>query len=239
MFRNALTFAAPSTALVLAAHSAFAQVVVWPVDPTIKRGEQATAVWIENQGVAPLTVQIRAFGWSQPGGVEALSDQDQVVASPPIATVPTGQRQMVRLIRRNPAGPAEQSFRLLIDELPAPPSPDKPAGTTAGLGVQMRYSIPLFTYTQDPAALGADLKASLEQEGGKSYLALSNTGAKHARLVNLRGAPDEPSLVAGLVGYVLPGQTMRFPLPDQAAGQATFIVNVNGADQRLTPATRP
>lgn len=221
-------------AALIASPALAASVVIWPVDPTIKKGERATAIWVENQGAEPMTVQIRAFGWSQSGGKEDLSEQDEVVASPPIATVAAGQRQLIRLIRRTPGvGPAEGSYRLLIDELPAPASAVASGGTMATLGVQMRYSIPLFTYNVDPATVGPILKTKVLNEGPERFLVLSNTGAKHARLVDLRGQAGGPSLMSGLVGYVLPGQTQRFTLPKGA--EAGFVANVNGADQRLQP----
>src|SRR4051812_15760988 len=130
-----------------------AAVVLWPVDPTIKAGQSASAVWIENKGATPVMLQVRTLAWSQQHGEELYSDQNAVVASPPVARIAAGQRQLVRIIRRadQPTIP-ETSYRLLVDELPAPLDPAKPESAGAALSVQMRYSIPLFTYRTSESA---------------------------------------------------------------------------------------
>ena len=232
--RLVLTTLLASTALTATAHAA--AVVIWPVDPTIGPGQQATALWVENQSKEPVTLQVRSLGWSQSAGEDHYSDQDAVVASPPIATVAGMSRQLIRLIRRAP-GAGEQSYRLLIDELPLPLDPSAPASPTAQLSVQMRYSIPLFTYDAASAVASPDLHAKIEQTAAGRYLVISNTGARHARLVNLRArsADRRVTVSAGLVGYVLAGQTMRWPLPQDLASPSAFEVNVNGADQSLAP----
>lgn len=219
-----------------AAHAA--AVVLWPVDPKIADGQKATALWVENKGREPVSLQVRALGWDQAGGEDSYADQDEVVASPPIASVPGGQRQLIRIIRRTPgAGPAERSYRLLIDELPPPLDPGKPATPTAQLNVQMRYSIPLFAYSGAGETAKPVLQARVEHTGGQRFLVVSNTGAIHARLVDLRAVAGSHHrvLTRGLVGYVLPGRTMRWALPAEAGMASTFQVNVNGADQPLAP----
>ena len=211
-----------------------AAVVLWPVDPVIHAGENASALWIENKGTTPVTLQVRALGWSQVKGDENYAQQDDVVASPPIASVPPGQRQLVRIIRREQGhGEVEHSYRLLIDELPPAVDPAKPNDPGAQLSVQMRYSIPRFTY--DAAEAKPTLSAYFEIQAGKRYLVIRNMGAKHARLVDLRlreGA-QATTVLPGLVGYVLAGSTMRWELPSTAPMMSQVVVNVNGGDISL------
>ena len=61
MFRSAVLTSLP----LLCASAAHAQssVVIWPLNPTIALGEQATALWLENHGTEPVMLQIRALGW--------------------------------------------------------------------------------------------------------------------------------------------------------------------------------
>jgi len=213
-----------------------AAVVLWPVDPVIEAGQNASALWIENKGSTSVTLQVRALGWAQAKGDENYAEQDEVVASPPIAAVPPGQRQLVRIIRRAKGNSeVEHSYRLLIDELPPEVDPSKPNAPGAQLSVQMRYSIPLFTY--DVAVSKPSLNAHFEIEGGKRFLVIRNMGNKHARLVDLRlRAGGEPTtILSGLVGYVLPGATMRWALPATAPISSQILVNVNGGDMSLSP----
>lgn len=216
-----------------------ATVVIWPVDPVLKPGEQTTGLWLENKGDTPVTLQVRSFDWSQASGEDRLIQQDDVVASPPIATVEPGKRQLVRVFRRavaQPGSPAEKSYRLIVDELPQVPSIDAQGGTSAGLAVQMRYSIPLFAYAADTSGKAPLLVPTYRASGTARTVEIRNAGIVHARLTDLRlvSGGKEHVIKAGLVGYVLPGATLRLPLPDNSPGIVT--VGVNGKDVTLTPA---
>lgn len=216
-----------------------ATVVLWPVNPTIAANQQASALWLENRGDTPVTLQVRAFGWTQAAGSDRYDDQDEVVSSPPIATVAPGKRQLVRIIRRDgSAQKGERSYRLLIDQLPPPPAERTDKEPSAHLSIQMRYSIPLFTYgEQSPAEIASSLSARVVLVDGRRFVEIRNAGAKHARLVNLRlvNGAQHFEVTTGLVGYVLPGAAMRWPLPSDAPLAGAFLVNVNGADQQLSP----
>lgn len=214
-------------------------VVIWPVDPVLKPGEQATGLWLENKGDKPVTLQVRSFDWSQVNGEDRLVPQNDIVASPPIATVEPGKRQLVRIYRRvvaQPGGPTEKSYRLIVDELPQLPHVDQQGGTSAGLAVQMRYSIPLFAYTLDTSDKAPHLVPTYRASGAERVVEIRNAGTVHARLTDVRMllGGQEQLIKAGLAGYVLPGATLRLSLPDNAPG--TVRVGVNGQDVTLTPA---
>ena len=184
--------------------------LIWPIDPVIAPGQQATALWLENQGSEPATLQVRVFGWSQPKGEDEFLPQQSVLPSPPIATVAPGTRQLVRLIATRPAPPGtEQPFRVFIDELPvaAPvgqaPSTQAPSPSPAGASVslQLRYAVPLFVYgagTLPPTARGREgadaaeatalaprLDWKLLLDKGQPTLLLRNSGNAHARVTGV------------------------------------------------------
>ena len=225
-----LAYALAPFSLFSAVPATASAVVIWPIDPTIKAGEQATALWLENKGDTAVTMQVRTFAWSQRSGDEALDSQDAIVASPPIARIEPGARQLIRIIRRTSGSAPESAYRLIVDELPPPP-PDGSQQPQARLAVQMRYSVPLFTYTEaqaQPAQLIAKVQTTVN---GRS-LTLTNTGSTHARLTDLRlvSGTQQTVVRSGLAGYVLPGATITIPIP---AGAGTLHVGVNGADQAL------
>jgi fimbrial chaperone protein len=227
-----------AAAMLAATPSHAGSVVLWPIDPVIASGEKATALWIENRGNAPVTLQIRSFAWSQSGGDDRFDRQDEVIPSPPIANVAPGQRQLVRIIRRAAgAASAEHCYRLLIDELPPPIDASRTDAVGAHLAVQMRYSIPLFAYDGAGAHGTPALAGRTVLVGGKPYAEIRNTGDLHARLVDLRVVRGGRTVTAagGLLGYVLAGSTMRWPLPADAPVDGTLVVNVNGRDISLTP----
>jgi fimbrial chaperone protein len=177
--------------------------MIWPVDPVIAAGQTAVAVWVENRGTNPVTLQVRVLEWTQPSGTDVLSVQRAVVASPPISTIPSGQRQMVRLVSAQPAPPlTEVAYRVLLDELPAPEDMGtvQPPQADTGMGIRLnvRYAIPLFVYGggarpttfAKSAAQGSEGRpllpsltwAVVSRDGSRHRLLVRNEGLGHARL---------------------------------------------------------
>ena len=228
------------TQQVLAASS----ILIWPIDPVLEADQQASALWLENRGDAPASMQIRVFAWNQDGFDDQYQNQRDVVGSPPVATLAPGQKQLIRLTRTKsfPAG-EEHAYRIIIDEIPAPlpPAAGDNAKPAAMIRLQMRYSVPLFAYgaglwskvdasrPRDAAGIGLpQLSGRTLSVDGKPYIEIHNRGAVHARLTEavLKSGGQSKTVVDGLLGYVLPGATMRWPAP-VAQGDA-LQVRVNG-----------
>ena len=214
---------------------AASSVLVWPVYQIIESDQNGSALWLENRGAEPVSLQVRVLAWKQENFNEKYADQTNVVASPPFATVPPGQRQLIRLIRNTPV-PAntEQAYRIIIDEIPSPlnnagEGKDK---AVVGLQLQMRYLLPLFMdggslWTNERPDMKRDESTATRpiltwrsvSEGGKTYLQVRNTGIVHARLSNVfwsstgNQKQGVKTMVGGFMGYVLPGQQMRWPVP--------------------------
>lgn len=146
------------------AHAA-APLMIWPVDPMMAGGQRAVALWIENRGEEPVSVQVRVMGWTQDQGDDRFDAQKDVIPSPPIADIAPGARQLVRLMALVPASPlSEDAYRVIVDELPRPvaaapqaegsaaaaaalaPAPAPAPAPALGVQLQVRYAIPLFVY---------------------------------------------------------------------------------------------
>jgi fimbrial chaperone protein len=219
-------------ALAMSPAAAFASttLLIWPLDPTIEAGRRAGALWLENVGSTPVTLQIRVLAWDQQNFQDDYTAQNLIVGTPPFTTIAPGKKQLVRLTLTAPLVAAEErAFRILVDEIPTA----QPAGGS-GLRLQMRYSLPLFAYGEGlwrkqaggrPSATRAQpaLSWRLVEDGGTRYMQVRNSGSGHARLSQVRFvnaarmalAADDGSIdvATGLLGYVLPGRTMRWPLP--------------------------
>lgn len=223
---------------ILCARAEAATVVIWPVDPVIAADRNAAALWLENKGDAEVVLQVRCLDWSQAGGDDSLTPQDDVVVSPPLARVAPGKRQLVRLIRRTPPTAAdERPLRILVDELPTPAAPGGTGPLTARLAVQMRYSIPLFAYGASATERRTQLSFRTVTLGAQRFVEVTNTGTLHARLTDLRArvADGRVTLQTGLAGYVLAGATMRWALPAGVSPSA-LVAGVNGTDQPIPSA---
>jgi fimbrial chaperone protein len=218
---------------------------VSPTSLTLAPGRNADGLWLGNTGEQTLHAQVRVLHWTQHDGTEQLTPSQGLVASPPMIELAVGARQLVRVIRTAPAqGPNEEAYRVLVDELPlAPPSAQPPAQDADGqhgLRFVLRYSVPVFLPPPNDAQAAPQLHARLLEDGGRRMLEVANRGRAHAQLGNLvrvdaQGRRTE--LVAGLVGYVLAGSTMRWPLapdaPPLAAGDR-LSSRINGAPDEQT-----
>ncbi|HHX81952.1 MAG TPA: molecular chaperone, partial [Pseudomonadaceae bacterium] len=175
-----------------------------------------------------------------------------LVASPPMVEIAPGERQMVRVVRLDTSAQAvEQAFRVLIDELPQ--APDEEA--TQGLSFLLQYSVPVFVAPvgSDPQAPPApQLSATLldgTPDGAPGGVALSvhNSGIQRARLSNLvleESSGERSMLDAGLVGYVLAGQQMAWPLalptqPLLTTGQLKARINNDIEEHTLLAVAAP
>ncbi|CAH0146176.1 hypothetical protein SRABI102_01970 [Stenotrophomonas lactitubi] len=232
--RLALIAFALAPALCLAA-----SLQVSPTQFELRAGQNAEALWISNSGTEPVQVQVRIYRWQQADGRDQLESSDALLPSPPMQSLAAGQRQLVRLVRVDAAAPAEQqAFRVIVDEIPA----YDPA--RQGMQFVLRYSIPFFVQPDGKPPM-PQLQARLVDGGASpAMLEVHNSGNGHAQIADLAVALEGRStpLLPGLVGYVLPGQTMRWALqqaPAHVVG-GTFSARINGGSQ-LTPlpATTP
>lgn len=234
------------------AANASGSVLVWPIDPVIEADQHAAALWLENRGSKPSLFQLRVFAWSQQDGEDHYADQEEIVGTPPMIRIEPGKRQMVRLTRTTPVQPGtERAFRVLIDEIPIKQSDEAQEEGKASIGIrlQFRYSLPLFVYGEGlwwkprpdrqraPASAGQpDLSWAVVPHEGTPYLEIRNTGQVHARLTSVQLSKGDASapLAEGLLGYVLPGSTLRRPLPDGFETGSTLTATVNGGPEALT-----
>lgn len=110
-----------------------------------------------------------------------------------------------------------------------------------GMQFVLRYSIPVFV---QPASgkLTARLEARLVWlDDGRDGVEVSNSGDSYAQIADLAlGSAKRPRIVhPGLLGYVLPGQVMRWPLErtaiDRDNDQITAKLNGESEQTPLSP----
>jgi fimbrial chaperone protein len=242
--RRALFLACLSGAAVLhagAAHAAALQVT--PIRLDLAPDRPAAVLTLHNVGAAPLNAQVRVFAWSQTADEDHLARTDDIVASPPIVQVAPGADQTVRILRvakGNVSG--EETYRLLIDEIPNGQSAD-----ATGVRMQLRYSVPVFVgapldgkpptiqFALERASNDAAAPASSTPASSASVLMLRavNRDATHAQLSKVRLTwrdGQSTQLSPGLLGYALPHATRRWPVTHAPADarEATLSAVVNG-----------
>jgi len=169
-------------------------------------------VW--NDARRPINVQIRVFRWVQRNGEDVYEQTGDVVASPPITTLQPRGENLIRIVRTtNRPVSGEESYRLIVDELPDPSS--RQAGTVS---LVVRHSIPLFFSTVD--APGANPSWTVQPRRGGVLVTVRNDGAMRLRVSNMVVNSGGAAVARrdGLVGYVLGGSIASWFVPAARGG---------------------
>lgn len=206
---------------------------VSPVLVTLEPTQQNSTLTLRNTAASEGYYQLQLFAWSQEDGETRLTPQESLIVTPPLALIAPGASQLARIVRADEGVPGAQegSYRLIISEIPH----DLLEQGDAAVNVLLRVSVPVFT--RGPANAAPRLQARLTTRNGQPHLRLDNQGNRHARLTDASLADSQGQMTpwrGGLMGYVLPGSTFYWRLPDTGADAAQLHVSVNGSATTLT-----
>lgn len=182
-------------------------------------GQNAHVVTLHNAGEKPIHAQVRVLSWRQSNGEDILEETRRVVASPPIAEVAPGGDFTIRVVRMaNEPLAGEESYRLLIDEIP-----DAALRRNGLVALAIRFSVPAFFSPADASL--PRVTWSVGRSGSRSHLVASNMGDKRLKVSDLYygGKP----VAKGLAGYILGRSEKSWPLPPGAkvAGGVTAMTD--------------
>ncbi|AOK30340.1 pilus assembly protein PapD [Burkholderia singularis] len=219
-------------ALAAAACARAATLQISPVTVELSADTPATGITLRNPGARPIYGQVRTYQWSQDQGDDVLTPAPGLAASPPLVQIGTHGEQLVRLVRLARDKPLrEESYRVLIDELPTPDAP-----VVNGIAIRLRYSIPVFV-EPDAALTPPKLTWHLVREPAGWLLRVTNDGGRHAQIAAVQLVDDAGrthDVAPGLLGYALAGSMRQWPLSVDAAQAAPRIRQV-----RATVNTQP
>ncbi len=207
-------------------HGARAQaLLVTPVSLALQPGQMTAVIYVTNKGAEPQTIQSRPFTWDQAGGTDSLKPTNLLAVSPPMTDIDAGATQVFRIVLRQPAAAVETSYRLLLDELPAP-------GAAGTIRVALRLSIPVFALPA--AAAQAAMRWRIVLDGGSATLSGENQGTAHVRILNpvLTLESGARLTVPGRPTYVLAGASRSWPIEGGRTLHAGSVVRLTaGSDQ--------
>jgi len=216
-----------------------ASLQVAPISVAFSPQEKAKEIWLTNTSERPIRAQTRVLIWSQVAGQDQVNPTRDLVASPSITEIKAGEQQLIRIIRIAPQNTAvEQTYRLLIDELPSAGQAD----AQTGLQLLLQYSIPVFIQPTDSIAMrnGLTLLNQVNFQYQNQQLIVNNNAKSHIRIseltyINPNG--ERIPLINGLVGYALAGQSMRWDIPESKKilpnGKFEARINSDGLAQML------
>jgi fimbrial chaperone protein len=175
-----------------------------PVRVTLSAGQAVAALTVHNEAKEATVVQLEATSWSQHDGNDVISPTADILATPPIFTIPPGGSQIVRVgLRRTPDAQRELTYRLFLREVP-PPEP-----IAQGLRVALAVSMPVFVTPPHAVAAKLQWQVALLPDG-QMRLRATNTGNAHVQIgkFELSQVPNGQMLASQAVSaYVLPDDT--------------------------------
>ena len=202
---------------------------VTPIVLDIKQTQKSDGLWLTNTSNAAMDVQVRVFEWVQNNKTDVLAPTTDFVASPPMAKIPGGGKQFVRLVKvGQSAGPVERAYRIVVDELPLESAARK------GLTFALRYSIPVFIQAASaptPPQLNWHLAA--DPKGGV-LLTINNSGTTRAKLSDLTfisTSGQTHTINKGLFGYALANSGRQWSISTNTrlfSNGGTFHAVMNG-----------
>ncbi|MGB9428429.1 MAG: molecular chaperone [Gammaproteobacteria bacterium] len=194
-----------------------------PIGLALSATHSTGVVTVTNNSDTPTVVQLQIVAWSQENGKDVYTPSRNLLATPPIFTVPAGGQQTVRLgLMTKPDARRETAYRLFLQEVPPPKTPG-----IQGLQVLLRIGIPVFV---EPAVETAPKLQWTARRLSATEVSVEavNDGSAHAHIAKLtlskrvNGTP----LAEVFGGYVLPGRhndwtfKLAAPLP---AGESLQI----------------
>ena len=175
-----------------------------PVKLTLSAQNSTQIMTVRNDGDQSAVMQVELAAWSQANGQDVYTPTRELLATPPIFTLPAGASQIIRVgLRRVPDGQRELTYRMFLQEVPPPAKPD-----AMGLQVALRISVPVFVIPPYPVKPVLHWQA-VRLDGHTLKVGVTNTGNGHDHLSAYkiyRTGSAKPILAQQLFAYLLPGE---------------------------------
>lgn len=206
-FARGLSIVVAALATCAAPQAIAGTITVDPVRVDLTPDRKIAALRVTNNDVAPVLIQVSTSGWTQAGGADVYSDTQDVIASPPIATIPPGGTQLVRVGLKSGAPAAFAAYRLFVEEVPG-------ANQREGqINVALRLNLPLYAFPAAPKLQPLTWSLARDEQG-KPVLVASNTGTAPVQVqrIELANGAQKDRPLSTSMGVVLPNSSRRWPL---------------------------
>jgi fimbrial chaperone protein len=183
-------------------------IAVSPVRLDLSARQPVTVVKVLNDGTEPSVVQLDIVSWAQNATEDVYGATSELLATPPIFTVPAGGSQVVRVgLRRGPDAQRELTYRLFLQEIPPAAEPG-----FQGMRMALRIGVPVFVAPKAKTKQELSWRAVMAAGGGIK-VSLANSGTEHVKIADLQlamGDGGHASQVQRVSTYVLPGQSREW-----------------------------
>lgn len=201
---------------------------ILPVRIEVAQDKRFCALTIANDDARPTTIQVRGFAWRRDtAGNDLLDPAEGPSLNPSIVAIPAGETRLIRCSLPGPPGATEQSWRLIVDELP---DANPPPGV---IQARLRISIPVF---RAPARAAPALDwATRAAQDGATHLVVGNHGDRHTQVIAIVVQPRTPGAAPRRIArafYLLAKGSIDLALPDMPP-DGIAAVELETTDGRL------
>lgn len=214
------------SAVALAGTAAASSLGVAPVRVELSSATNTAALTVRNQGDSPIVVQVRPTAWSQRDEQDQLDDTHELLATPPLFTVPAKGQQVVRIaLQRKADASRELAYRLVLSEVP----PEAGADATA-VRIALRLTLPVFVAAQVRALPDLSWQHTWLPDGTLQIQA-QNHGTAHIQILDFDASSADgraKALHTDTMRYLLPGSGANWLLHASGGTSAAPSILIHG-----------
>jgi fimbrial chaperone protein len=197
---------------------------VSPMRVVLSAAKPVAALEVHNDGAEASVVQLELVAWTQIDNADVYAETSELLATPPILTVPPGGSRVVRIgLRRAPDRDRELTYRLYVQEIPPPLSAD-----FQGMRMTLRVGVPVFVASTAKPKPQLQWRSVVTADGGIK-LSLSNSGNEHVKISDFELSLTDGARSSGVQRvstYVLPGQSRNWLIKMDGSIVAGSILHV-------------
>ena len=182
---------------------------VSPIRIDLDRSTKTGATSVQNGEADSLRAQLQLFEWTQDAtGKDQYQKSEDLLYFPKVMSLNKSEQKLIRVALRLPATTQEKTYRLFIEELPAPP-PKGSAGTKVTMAV--RFGVPVFVKPVQENVQGKIEQINLSK--GVLHFIVHNVGNVHFAIKSLTASSgaDFSKTINGW--YLLAGVAREYTIP--------------------------
>jgi fimbrial chaperone protein len=182
---------------------------VTPIRLDFEKGTKSGVITVINEGEERLSLQMKAYEWSQDAeGKDQYTETNDIIFFPRLMTLEKKEEKILRAGIRVPASLKEKTYRLFIEEIPAP---QKTEGVN--IAIAIRFGVPIFAKPLKEEVKGEITKIELTK--GALNILIKNSGNVHFIINSVdikgKGQKGEETFSKELSGwYLLSGASRSY-----------------------------
>jgi fimbrial chaperone protein len=185
---------------------------VSPIRIDLDHSVEMGSTTVKNGDDEALRTQIQLVAWTQDAkGKDQYSKSEDLLYYPKLQLINKSEEAVVRVAARNPATTQEKTYRLFIEELPAPlPKEGLPS---ARVGIGIRFGVPIFVKPLQEHIAGEISRITMDK--GTLHVLVKNTGNAHFAIKSITAiSPTDASFSKAIEGwYLLAGVSREYSIP--------------------------